>query len=75
MKKKSKFEKVLLGFVIWSAVAWAVWAASKTKKWKEIKEKLSNKIQETSKDIKNIIFKKTAKKETIWHKLNKVFFK
>jgi len=75
MKKKSKLDKILLWFVIWSAVAWTIWAASQTKKWKEITQKIWNKISETSKEISEKIREKSEKKKSFWHGLNKIFFK
>lgn len=75
MKKKSKLDKVLLWFVIWSAVTWAIWAAAQTKKWKEIRKKVWDKISETSGEIRKKIEKESENKRSIWHRLNKVFFK
>lgn len=49
-KKNTKLEKILLWFVLWSAVYWAV--------------KINKKFKENQ-----------DKKKSIWHNLNKIFFK
>lgn len=61
MNKKSRLDKIIMGFVIWSAVAGAIWAWLNSKKWQELKKEFVNKINQS--------------KPSFWHFLNRLFFK
>lgn len=76
-KKKSKFfEKVILWFVIWSAVVWAVWAWLNSEKWKHLKEGISKRLKETSGKINSVYSNcGNEEKKWFWFFLNKLFFK
>lgn len=75
-KKKSKFfEKIILWFVIWSAVIWAVWAWLNSEKGKNLKEEISKRLKETSDKINSICCNEKEEKKGFWHYLNKMFFK
>ncbi len=74
-KNKSNLDKVLLWFVIWSAVAWVVWAWLKTEKWQQIKEDVSKKLQETTVKVQELLDERKAKKKSwFWFVLHNIFF-
>lgn len=74
-KNKSNLDKVLLWFVIWSAIAGVVGAWLKTERWQQIKEEVSKKLQETSVKVQDLLSENnTSKKKWFWFTLNNLFF-
>lgn len=76
-KKKSRFfEKLILWFVIWSAVVWAIWAWLNSEKGKHLKEEIAKRLKETSDRINSVCCNCTKEeKKWFWHFLNNLFFK
>lgn len=67
-KDKSKLDKVLLWFVIWSAIAWVIWASMRNEKFQQMRQDIAKKLKLTSWDINSKEWK------SFWHKLHDIFF-
>lgn len=70
-KASSKLDKLLLGVVIGGAVGSVVGATMSNK---EIRNKVKDQFSKSSDSVKKLI-KNDAKSKSVWHRLNKFFFK